>query len=76
MADVPRDWTFISDYTNHPEAELARNLLQGHGIDVFLWSDDCGGMGVGQTVIQRVRLFVARRDAPAAARILGVPKRR
>lgn len=69
--DAFSDWVTVAEFTNHPEAALARNLLEAHGIDVAEWSDDCGGMAVGQTVIQRVRLFVRVSDIDQARDVLG-----
>jgi len=51
-------WVVVGEFRNHPEAELARNILHGFGIPCRLWSDDCGGLAIGQTVVQGVRLFV------------------
>jgi hypothetical protein len=65
------EWVTVAEFTNHPEAALARNLLEAHGIEVAEWSDDCGGMAVGQTVIQRVRLFVRASDIEPARDMLG-----
>ncbi len=61
----------VAEFTNHPQAELTKNLLEQHGIRVSVWSDDCGGLAVGQTFIQRVRLFVPDSDKQAATDILG-----
>lgn len=61
----------VTEFTNHPQADLAKNLLQKHGIRVSVWSDDCGGLAGGQTFIQRVRLFVPDSDRQAAMDILG-----
>jgi hypothetical protein len=63
--------SLIAEYTDHPQAELARNLLENHGIPVYLWSDDCGGLAGGQTFIRRVRLFVENSDRTTALDILG-----
>jgi hypothetical protein len=64
-------WSLVSEHTNHPEADLARNLLEEHGIRTAVWSDDCGGMAAGQTFIQRVRIFVPDEDRSSALDILG-----
>ena len=61
----------VAEFINHPQADLAKNLLEKHGITVSIWSDDCGGLAVGQTFIQRVRLFVPDSDQQAAMDILG-----
>ena len=61
----------VAEFTNHPQADLTKNLLEQHGIRVTIWSDDCGGLAVGQTFVQRVRLFVPDSDRQAAIDILG-----
>ena len=66
-----QNWVSIAEFTNHPEAELNRQLLENQGIQVSLWSDDCGEMAGGQTFIQRVRLMVQEPDQKAALNILG-----
>lgn len=71
MAEETADWSMVAEFTNHPQADLAKNLLQEYGIRVSAWSDDCGGLAVGQTFIQRVRLFVPDSDRQAAMDILG-----
>jgi hypothetical protein len=68
---VPSGWSLIAEFTNHPLAQLTKNLLEKHGIRVTVWSDDCGGMAAGQTFIQRVRIFVPDADRRAAMDILG-----
>jgi len=70
MTEETSNWSMIAEFTNHPEADFTRNLLEKHGIHVAIWSDDCGGMAAGQTFIQRVRLFVPDSDRQAAMGIL------
>jgi hypothetical protein len=69
--DKSQNWVSIAEFTNHPEAELNRQLLENHGIDVSIWSDDCGEMAGGQTFIQRVRLLVQEPDMQKALDILA-----
>lgn len=71
MTERATDRSMVAEFTNHPQADLAKNLLEKHGISVSIWSDDCGGLAVGQTFIQRVRLFVPNSDRQAALDILG-----
>jgi hypothetical protein len=66
-----QNWVSVAEFTNHPEAELNRQLLKNHGIDVSIWSDDCGEMAGGQTFIQRVRILVQETDRKAALDLLG-----
>ena len=71
MEEEKSNWYLIAEFTNHPEADLAKNLLEKHGIPGYIWSDDCGGFAGGQTFIQRVKLFVPTSDRQAAMDILG-----
>jgi hypothetical protein len=71
MAEDTVDWHLLAEFTNHPEAELTRTLLEKHGIPVVVRSDDCGGLAGGQTFIQRVRIFVPDTVRQAAMDILG-----
>lgn len=61
----------VAEFTNHPEADLSRQLLENHDIRVSIWSDDCGEMAGGQTFIQRVKLLVPKSDLQTAMDILG-----
>ena len=66
-----QNWVSVAEFTNHPEADLGRQLLENHGIHATIWSDDCGEMAGGQTFIQRVRILVQESDRQAALDILG-----
>ena len=71
MAGDESHWSMVAEFMNHPEADLARNLLESHGIRAAVWSDDCGGQALGQTFVQGVRVFVADADRKRAMDILG-----
>ena len=71
MKDKTANWSMVAEFIDHPQAELAKNLLEKHGIRVVIWSDDCGGLAGGQTFIQSVRLFVHDSDRQSAMDILG-----
>jgi len=71
MAEEKDNWSMVAEFSNHPEADMTKNLLEKNGIRVAIWSDDCGGFAAGQTFIQRVRLFVSDSDRQAAMDILG-----
>jgi hypothetical protein len=71
MAEEAVGWSMVAEYRDHPQADLARNLLEKHGIRVAVWSDDCGGLAGGQTFIQRVKLFVPDSARQAAMDILN-----
>jgi hypothetical protein len=74
MKEKAANWSMVAEFTNHPQAELTKNLLENHGIPASIWSDDCGGLAVGQTFIQRVRIFVPDSHRQAAMDILGKGK--
>jgi hypothetical protein len=71
MSEETINWSLVAEFTNHAQANLTKNLLEKYGIGVAIWSDDCGGLAVGQTFIQRVRLFVPDSDRQSALDILG-----
>ena len=71
MAEETANWSKVADFANHAQADLAKNLLEKHGIRVAIWSDDCGGLVVGLSVIQRISLFVPDSARQAAMDILG-----
>jgi len=71
MAQETANWLMVAKFTNHPQADLTKNLLEKHGIRVAVCSYDCGESAVGQTFIQRVRLFVPDSARQAAMDILG-----
>jgi hypothetical protein len=60
----------VAEYANHPEAEMAKKLLESHGIESIIHADDCGGMAGGQTFIRGVQLLVDRDDVISARSLL------
>lgn len=66
------DWEVIAEYGNHPEAELAGQLLESNGIQSITHSDDCGGVAGGQTFIRGVQVLVHRVDLKRAKEILNI----
>jgi hypothetical protein len=74
MAEEATNWSRVAEFTNHPQADLVKNLLERYGIPVSIWSDDCGGLAEGQTFIQRGRLFVPDSERQSALDILGKGK--
>jgi len=61
----------IARYSEVPEAEVARGLLQSHGIDVFLQRDDAGGMEPPLHLGEGLRLLVPAEQAQRARQILA-----
>jgi hypothetical protein len=60
----------IADFNNHAEADLAKGLLESHGIKCIMRSDDCGGIAGGQTFIRGVQILVSRDKFEKAKEIL------
>jgi hypothetical protein len=71
VKDYADQWVVVAEYSNHSEAELAKNLLHSSGVRSRIWSDDCGGLAIGQMVVQGVRLLVKERDIDESRHILG-----
>ena len=62
----------ITSFTNHSEAEMAKELLMTNEIPSILQADDVGGLGLGQTFIKGVKLLVNESDIDNAKKILGI----
>ncbi|MDA1260293.1 MAG: DUF2007 domain-containing protein [Planctomycetota bacterium] len=61
----------VGRYSTRAVAELHRALLEEHGIEAFVASDDCGGMWTGLTSVQGARLLVADTELEQAKLILA-----
>ena len=66
------DLIVITSFTNHSEAEMAKELLMTNEIPSILQADDVGGLGLGQTFIKGVKLLVNEVDFEKAKKILQV----
>jgi len=62
----------LTSFTNHTEAELAKELLMSNDIPSILQADDVGGLGLGQTFIKGVKLLVNEKDVAKAKEILNI----
>lgn len=51
-------------------AEMARSMLDSHGIRAALSRDNCGGLEPQLTIAGGTRLMVSRDDAPEALALL------
>ena len=61
------DLVCVGNYPNRPEAELAKAILEEHGIRAMIHADDAGGMHLElQFTGGGVRLFVTEENAEAA----------
>ena len=58
--------TFINEF----EAERAKGILEAEGIKSGVSSDDIGGMGPPQQLIEGIKLLVLEEDAERAKEIL------
>ena len=60
----------IRTYTGRLEAEIARGVLEAHGIEAFISADDMSGTRPELTFMQGARLLVKERDAERAVEAL------
>lgn len=58
--------TFINEF----EAERAKGILEEEGIECYVSSDDVGGMGPPQQLIQGIKLLVLEEDLKKAKEVL------
>jgi hypothetical protein len=61
----------LAAYTYSHEAEMARELLDSHGIKAAVTTDDGGGNIPGQSFIQGHMVFVSAEDFDRAQEILN-----
>jgi hypothetical protein len=64
----------VGTYNSRYEAEMAKGLLQEHGIQSIISADDCGGqlMGLSPILKKGVKLMVGREDSAEALEVLWV----
>jgi hypothetical protein len=55
------------------EAELARSFLDGHGIEAWVTSDDCGSVDPALGLVRGACLVVSDEDAARAEELLEAP---
>jgi hypothetical protein len=53
------------------EAEVARSFLDGHGIEAWVTSDDCGSVDPALGLVRGACLAVREEHAALAAELLG-----
>jgi hypothetical protein len=58
--------TFINEF----EAERAKGILEEEGIECCVSSDDVGGMGPPQQLVQGIKLLVLEEDLKKAQKVL------
>lgn len=62
----------IAAYSYSHEAEMAADLLQAHGIQAHIVTDDGGGNIPGQSFVQGIMVKVADQDFQRAKEILNL----
>jgi hypothetical protein len=65
------DLADIETYPDRTEAELAKGILLGGGIDAVIYGDEYGGYGPALSFSEGVRLMVKRADLPKAKMVLA-----
>ncbi len=60
----------VRTYTGRLEAEIARGVLEAHGIKAMLSADDAGGWRPELTLVRGVRLLVKQENAEEAIGVL------
>lgn len=63
----------VRKYMVEHEADLARAVLEAHGIEALILRDNAGGMLPSLQPLFQIRLVVRREDAEEAREILSEP---
>ena len=63
----------VGTYQIEHEADLARAILEAHGVRAVVLRDNAGGMLPALQALFQIRLVVAAEDADVARRILSSP---
>jgi hypothetical protein len=53
-------------FTNLPEAQIVKGLLEVNGIDSHITADDCGGVRSYMNFSTGVKLWIKKEDLPKA----------
>jgi len=67
------DTVVLRRYNYRHEAEVARSFLDGHGIEAWVTSDDCGSVDPALGLVRGACLVVADQDAARAGELLDAP---
>lgn len=70
MDENTENTVIVRTFTNEFEAERAKGILKQEGIECCVSSDDVGGMGPPQQLIQGIKLLVLEEDEKRAKEIL------
>lgn len=68
---MSNDISVIKVYSNEMEAAMAQQVLEGEGIQAFIFKDDAGGMEPQLQLTNGVRLVTAAADAEQAAHLIN-----
>ena len=60
----------VAEYTNRTQADIAKAALEARGIDALVQGDDLGGLGPGQSFVQRVQVLVAEENFEEAKQLI------
>ena len=61
----------VRTFNTRGEAEAARAFLEGHGIEAFVDSDDCGAVDPALAFVRGVKLLVDEGSRETADRLLS-----
>jgi len=67
------DQIVVQRFSYRHEAEVARSFLDGHGIEAWVTSDDCGSVDPALGLVRGACLVVAGEDAARASQLLASP---
>lgn len=73
MASTSGQIVVLRTFATEVEAEIARAVLEAHGIPALVLHNDAGGMYPSLTFVHGVRLMVRREDARVALMLLDAP---
>jgi hypothetical protein len=73
VIEPPSRPTVVGTYRIEYEADLARAVLEAHGIPAVILRDNAGGMLPALQTLFVIRLVVAAEDADAAREVLDSP---
>ena len=66
-----RDRVVVRRFSYRHEAEVARSFLDGHGVEAWVTSDDCGSVDPALGLVRGACLMVAGENAARAEELLA-----
>jgi len=67
------DQVVVRRFSYRHEAEVVRSFLDGHGIEAWVTSDDCGSVDPALGLVRGACLVVAKENAARADELLESP---